>query len=1073
MSKFGAMVLATCLAGLLMLAAASSAFYAKQQEVTTVTSDTPATPAKAFENGYYSIQSEPGAILSLRLDATGQGKYGDELVASGHKLLGVASFGSDGKRLVLDVSNGGLSWPLPFVRDGFYDADRHINYPDPESVEGATPSSLPVRTFVSSTGQTLFIEYFKRLPLGNHGLWLNMANGSRFGLVGDRGFGGHAALHCPGHNVLRYEIGEDFLRFKTDNGPSKVEMTLFSDEGEMVSSLGCVQPRIRFTPEFTVKNDLVDKTSEASPLATDLLQMAILWHPDAMLNGEWILDAVRTHWFDAAPSSYQAHLRQGLFRNLALIGYDRYEHFGMLFNWGPYPDYGAGDLLNVPENNGQYDMRMLHVNAMYIIAVAEYVMSTGDLRFLQARPARWIETDGEETQPICGGNAVTTDHVLAAGDRRLDGKPPKKTFYLGQTFTATKPFQKVTLRLGSPSTNGADFYENKPSTDAVIEVRDVASDKLLTTKTVSLAIRNGDQKMTVALDAQASPGRYEVRLSDPRSGVRYFGPAVGWWTDPEAQYDGGDALWGPTPGSLYDRLKTLFNYLYEYTGANDQNLSYYPNDPELNVPDQKSGRPKVTMQNSYHECLGGGYDAFMGLWWPPACKAMAQLAEIMNDQELVARGRSLHEAANDAYNRQYWHTVTENGQEFQRYYGCKDWDGVVHDYGFTYYNAEAAQFGIPKREQAWQIFRWFDRGFWKVEPNAPWQEDIFTPWQIAAPFNTIEIGDWVGITGKLPYCEVLSNGGTRLMYEARALSARNAYLSVDNAHERNMQVLARFASPDRLTGGRSVEEPGGRGRWHFGPPYVERADIEGYREIFPGNGSLATAQIALYLGATFEPRGLRLAPEVPSGLDSVSLDGIGFRGNNFDVVTRVERQNVPSDRASRDSDAGTWTFGATAPFNKVGLRIEAKDAKTPFRSGVKATLALEEISKTGEARVIAKDWRSHLRNGEWIWIRSRHTLEPGKTYRLRLEELAGSEARIASENDGSPSLSFERAILNIKRSASAETPPIQLEMQDGAKTELGSDGATVTLSSGEGVVILAPWLTSAHGPQAAAPIGTR
>lgn len=1035
---------------------------AQEQEVTAVEADRASVQSDAIENGYYSFRVEPGAILSMRLDAQGRGDYGTELVAAGQKITGVTQVQADGPRLMISVGAEGLAWPLPFLRSGFYDADRHLNYGDPEHLDNVTPLALPVRKFVSSTGQTLFIEYFKRLPLGPHGIWLNLLNGSRFWIFGDRGFGGHAGFHCPGQSALLYEVGEDYLRFRTKSGPSTVEMELFPTEDDVRASFSFAQPAIRFEPEFEVTNDLVGKTVQAGPLATDMLQMAILWHPDMMLNGEWILDAVRTHWFGTSPSTYHAHLRDGLLRNLALIGYDRYEHFGMLFNWGQYPDYGAGGLLNVPENNGKYDMRMLHVNAMYIIAVAEYILTTGDISLLKAQPSRWVGTDGQEPQPVSGGKASTLNYVLAAGDRRLDGRIPQKTFYLGQTFTASAPFQSITLRLGSPVTNGADVYENKAETDARVEVFDAASGRLVTQQTVSVKTRHDDQKVTLTLAEQARPGRYEVRLSDPRSGVRYFGPVIGWWTEPESTYQGGEATWGPARGGVYDRLKTLFDYLHDYTGVATENLSYYPNDPNLNVPDQKSGRPGVTMQNSYHECLGGGYDAFMGLWWPPACDAMAQLAGLMGDEALVERCRALRRAGDEAYNRQYWHTVTENGKTFARYYGCKDWDGRIHDYGFTYYNAEAAQFRIPSREQAWEIFRWLDRGYWKPRPDAPWHEDIYGPWQIAAPFNTIEIGDWVGITGKLPYFEVLSNGGTRLMYEARALAGRHAYLSIDNAHERNEQVLARFASPDRLTGGRSFDDPGGRGRWHFGPPYVDRADIEGYREIFPGNGSLGSSQIALYLGSTFETDGLRLAPEVPSALESVELSGIGFRGHTFDLAVRAIRDEVPMRSESTEQDGRGWAFTASRAFNKVGVQIVSDARDVPYRGGIKATLVLEAMADDGSFRVIAKDWRSHLRHGEWIWVRCRERLQPEQRYRLRLEEL-DETAQLAPESLDAPRLVLESTALRVtlKHSTSGAGKP-KLVLSGGIVKPLGFEAVEAILQPGEHAMITAPWVSPAQ-----------
>src|SRR5690606_8702947 len=93
----------------------------------------------------------------------------------------------------------------------------------------------------------------------------------------------------------------------------------------------------------------------------------------------------------------------------------------------------------------------LHMNSLWIASLAEYVLATGDVDFLKAKRARWVATNGSESQPLCGGNIARFDYVLASGDVRLDGKPSQAAHSLGQTFTANAPFTQVKAFLGNPS----------------------------------------------------------------------------------------------------------------------------------------------------------------------------------------------------------------------------------------------------------------------------------------------------------------------------------------------------------------------------------------------------------------------------------------------------------------------------------------------------------------------------------------------------------------------------------------------------------------------------------------------
>jgi hypothetical protein len=710
--------------------------------------------------------------------------------------------------------------------------------------------------------------------------------------------------------------------------------------------------------------------------------------------------AAETHRLNDPRSWHLQKVRSELLRYIGFIGYDRFEHFGYMFPWSRYPDYAAGAILNFPPSNAPYDMRMLHLNGQWIQTIASYVLATRDTSVLHARRARWVATDGSEPQPICGKESSIQDYVLADGDVRVDGRPSKKTHKLGQIFTANEPFRQVKVRLGTAG---------KEPGKGVIALRSNPEGKILGQTDFTLETGKQDQTVTLALKAKQAPGKYFVEVSDDDSGKRYFGPGIFWWTDPETNYAGGEATSGPFQGDISARLNLLFEYMQNYMGAAKENLTYYINNPEYNVPNFKSGRAGLSTENSYWEGAGGGYDAFEGIWYNAACNSMAELADLENDAESTNRYRHLAELANAAYNKKYWHTVEENGKQFSRFLGCEDWDGGIHDYGFAYYNLEASARNIPTPDQVRSILWWLDRGGWSPDGGPllnfirTWNKHIYSVWEIAPPFNTVGNTTWLNLTHVLPYMEVLTNGGTRLDLPARELVVRSKHVSIDNMHERNTRILTRFASPDRLTGGRTFPDPGGRGRWHFGKPFVDRADIEGFREIFPQNGVLPVAEPMAYLGMEYAGKGLWLRPRVPSELEKLKFEGIGYGGAVLDFESEAERLEVPTS-ALESEGPFSRSFVGNSKFNKVGVLATVKPFKV--RHDTQMSLTLERRSHAGLEQ-IGTTWFSHVQDNQWVWLTTESWLEPGTQYRLRVHDLdtpEGETLALSCSSDGAPQL---------------------------------------------------------------------
>lgn len=947
---------------------------------TPTVTPTPTPVPNLQQNGYISVALVDDKIVTLRFDATGEGNYGPETVASPEGIREVASVTLNGNLLTLQPKAGRILWDLPFVQAGYYDADANLNYPNARNTLGATPLLLPFRAFVGSSGQVSRIEHFKRLPDGRYFLWLNISDGSRLLMQSDLSLNYDLETTWPGRDSLTYLVAADRLTFEASPIMGALRIEVLEQGIRSIPHDARKLPSASFVPDATITYEPTGKKISLSQLMTEMLQQGIYWSPSITAGGEWVLGSLETHLFVDPRIWYARQLRRDLLQYLGNIGYDRFEHFGHLYAWGRYPDYGAPGLLNVPPGNAPYDMRMLHLNGMWIHSLARYILATGDLDFLQAKRARWVATNGAEPQPLCGGGATTFDYVLSSGDVRLDGQPSTARHSLGQEFTATVPFTRVRARIGNPSMTETNLgklilYDKRGGTE-------------LGQQTFSIPL-NQTQEIAITLAGSLPPGKYYLELTDDDSGVRYFGPGVIWWTEVESRYSGGDAYSGPMKATVADSLQVLFSYMRDYMGAASENLIYYQNHPEYNIPNHRSGRHAVGTTTSFWEAAGGGYDAYVAIWYNTACTAMAEMAQLAGNATQAAEYQALRSLADQAYNDRFWRTFTDNGIPFSRYHACQDWDQVIRDYGFTYYNLEAASRKISSPAQSRAILWWLDRGFWSNTGGASWNPDIYSLWEIAPPFNTRSNNTWYNVTGTLPYLEVVSNGGARLDATARDLHLRSQVLSIDNMHERNLRALSRYASPDRLTGGRTFDDPGGRGRWQFLGPSNNRLDFEGFREIFPSSGLFASHQPVAYLGLEHTAQGLRLAPRLPSSHSEIRFNHLAYWNTifNFSIqaerITRLAMTESPHAYLLATTGSVGQTFTVTDSFNKAGLRVSV----APFQRKANNRLSVVLEQQAGEDWLEAGvNWYSHIQDQQWVWVSVNQILGPGH-YRVRIHQV--------------------------------------------------------------------------------------
>jgi len=940
---------------------------------------TPTPSGTIYENGFFSLRKEGTRIVSLRVDGNGTGQYGIEIIASGGYLGPAGTISLVTRTLIVNsTSSPGFVLSFPFVRAGYYDADTHLNYPHDRDTLGFTSLVLPFRELVGSSGNVVRIEHFKRLPLGRYYLPINIDDGGKLLMRSDISQNWDIETLWPGQKQLTYDVREDLVHLISGALNAPFQMTVLP-RGQYDSPGGApLLPNVSFYPDETITYEPTGKSISLSRLMTEFMRQGIYWAPSITAGGDWVIGAVESHLFDDPRSWYLRRLRQDLLQYLGNIGYDRFEHFGYLYPWGRYPDYGAGGLLNVPPGNAPWDMRALHLCGLWIHCLAEYVLATGDLDFLHSKRTRWVSTNGPESQPVCGGAATSFDYVLSSGDVRLDGKAPVLKHSLGQEFTTQASFSIVKARLANPSLSEANHGK--------LILRGHREGQVIAQTSFSLSA-NLSQEVSLQLNSTLPPGKYYLEVKDDDSGSRYFGPGVGWWTETEGSYSGGDAYSGPMRCTVIDALQTLFAYMRDHMGAGQQNIIYYRNDPQYNIPNHKSGRNGVCTTTSYWEGAGGGYDAFESIWYPAACSAMAELADLLGDSGSAEEYRDLRAQADIAFNSRYWGSFSDGGTVYQRYHACEDWSGVKHDFGFSYVNLEAASRGISSATQARQILTWLDRGRWSSNSGATWNKGIYSLWEVAPPYNTRSNSTWLNVTGTLPFLEVLTNGGTRLDVAARDLHVRAENLSIDNAHERNLRILSRYASPDRLTGGRTINDPGGRGRWQFLGPANNNLDFEGFREIFTSNSILGSWQPVVYLGLRHTAQGLRLKPRVPSGHSMIRFGHIGYWGAVFDITAESHLQPVLENSAGTDSFPLTMdgsagqTFIPDESFNRVGLLVGVSPGLQ--KTGNQVGLLLERQSGVAW-NTIAENWYNHVQDGQWIWISTDQVLPGGVQYRVRV-----------------------------------------------------------------------------------------
>jgi len=320
--------------------------------------------------------------------------------------------------------------------------------------------------------------------------------------------------------------------------------------------------------------------------------------------------------------------------------------------------------------------------------------------------------------------------------------------------------------------------------------------------------------------------------------------------------------------------------------------------------------------SNYWDILPFGYkDAFCNTYYYEALRAMGELEEYcqrvalddkgveessaLRSANLEKRTPEFYERLRRKVRRQYNTTFWDPSKG--RYVGCVDVDGVKHDYGFTFVNVEAMTYGLADQAQADKIYHWMEN-----EPTSTGKADTYSAWIFAPRSNTIhnpgenEAGPgtapswWFFGWSGTPYGDQCQDGGAILYTSYYDLMARVKFLGADNAYKRFKEILNRYWMPDRLCGGsplyRGEKTQGGPGG---GPGSV---GVEGE---FPESGLVPCAFLNGFLGIEADIDGLKIRPRLPSSVKYAGVRNICYAGGMYDIrVTHDSVEVTPLDVAN-------------------------------------------------------------------------------------------------------------------------------------------------------------------------------
>ncbi|MCX7848066.1 MAG: hypothetical protein N2595_08580 [bacterium] len=301
--------------------------------------------------------------------------------------------------------------------------------------------------------------------------------------------------------------------------------------------------------------------------------------------------------------------------------------------------------------------------------------------------------------------------------------------------------------------------------------------------------------------------------------------------------------------------------------------------------------------NNYWDLLPfGGRDPYATLYLYNALLKLAELEEAVAahpEWEIVPPPPALspHNLRHLAQrlksaNTQFWNSATGR-------FAPVDLSGVMHDYGFTFLNCEAAYYGYATPEQVEAIMQWLEGSrivsgdtstgadiyHWRFGPRATTRRNIdyYTyPWH--APED-------------IPFGGQVQDGGAVLGFSYHDLMLRLHARGPDNAWQRLREILDWF---------KEVLAEGGYREYYYGSTVETRGTLQGGGtagglgldcEFFE---SILVPQVMLYgfMGIRPHMDGLRIAPRLPSAWSSLTITQVRFHTSTLTISATADEIRV-------------------------------------------------------------------------------------------------------------------------------------------------------------------------------------
>lgn len=305
---------------------------------------------------------------------------------------------------------------------------------------------------------------------------------------------------------------------------------------------------------------------------------------------------------------------------------------------------------------------------------------------------------------------------------------------------------------------------------------------------------------------------------------------------------------------------------------------------------QCDGTVKGMPSDYWDNFLFGYKSAYLNIYFYASLFAMADIEESQGETQKAGELRYLAAEVKRQYNETFW------DEKKGRYIGCIDVTGRRWDFGFTYLNLEAIEYGLASETQAKRIYDWLDgrrivasdkQKVGQRMTGATGEEIYDLVWAPRATTRAVEsikvdgrywwwdLHNKITVDRNASYGEHLENGGAIFYVSHYDLMSRLKTFGPDNAWKRFEAILGEFRK-DRL-----LRDPrnnvGAAWKW-------------GIIGEFPESG-LVPATVALgFMGLHATAQDLVVEPRLPKALPWLEVKHVAYRGGLYRV--RADKSSI-------------------------------------------------------------------------------------------------------------------------------------------------------------------------------------